>query len=89
MYRDLPSGVRPGGWWAEPFFQNAIPEGVYVGQSANWTFYNKFCYDHYDFYWWNWLEQQQNAETEDTTEPEDPEESWDDVFDEDNIYGQD
>lgn len=92
VYRDLPSGVRPGGWWAEPFFQNAIPEGVYVGQSANWTFYNKFCYDHYDFYWWNWLEQQQNAETEDTTEPEDPEESeesWDDVFDEDDIYGQD
>ena len=89
VYRDLPSDVRPGGWWAEPFFQNAIPEGVYVGQSANWTFYNKFCYDHYNFYWWDLMEQQQNAETENTEEPDDSGDSWDDVFDEDKIYGYD
>ena len=49
VYRDLPDTVRPGGWWAEPFFQNTIPEGVYVGKTNVWTFYNKFCYDYYDF----------------------------------------
>ena len=31
----------------------------------------------------------QNAETENTEEPDDSGDSWDDVFDEDKIYGYD
>jgi hypothetical protein len=89
VYRPLPANVRPGGWWGEPFFQNSIPEGVYVGQSANWTFYNKFCYDHYDFRYWELLEQEA-AENENTSDPPDTEEfdPFEDFIDEDDIYGE-
>ena len=76
VYRDLPANVRPGGWWAEPFFQNTIPEGVFVGKSNVWTFYNKFCYDHFDFTPWTIAE---------TTTPEDK--TDDPPVDENDIYG--
>ena len=52
VYRDLPENVLPGGGWAEPFFQNTIPSGVYVGKTNVWSFYNKFCYDYFDFDRW-------------------------------------
>ena len=88
VYRTLPANVRPGGWWGEPFFQNAIPEGVFVGQSDTWTFYNKFCYEHYNFYRWELLEQE-TEDTEDTSVPLDPENTDipDDPINEDDIYG--
>jgi len=62
VYRDLPANVQPGGWWGEPFFQNTIPEGTYVGKSYTWTFYNRFCYDHYDFTPWIELAAQKEKE---------------------------
>lgn len=48
-YMDLPSDVRPGGWWGEPFYHNVIPDDVYVGASNVNRWFNCFCYEHYDF----------------------------------------
>lgn len=76
VYRDLPAGVRPGGWWGETFFQNAIPSGVYIGKTNVWTFYNKFCYEHFDFSPWETA----------VTDPVDTTEDW--IVDEDDIYGE-
>jgi len=78
VYRDLPADVEPGGWWGEPFFQNALPEKVFVGKSNVWSFYNRFCYDHYDF------SRFIVPETEALPDPgEDP------IINEDDIYGVD
>ncbi len=52
VYRDLPESIRPGGWWGEPYFQNLLPEGVYVGKSNVEKAYNRFCYDFFDFDLW-------------------------------------
>ncbi len=52
VYRDLPLTARPGGWWGEPYFQNTIPAKTYVGKSYADSFYNRFCYEHYDFSYW-------------------------------------
>ncbi|MBQ6893149.1 MAG: hypothetical protein IJN48_02995, partial [Clostridia bacterium] len=49
VYRTLPSGVRPGGWWGVPFFVNTIPEGTYVGSSNVDSQFNRFSYENYDF----------------------------------------
>lgn len=81
VYRDLPDSVKPGGWWGETFFANLIPDGVYIGKSNTWSFYNRFCYDHYDFS--RFLAQK----TEDPLLPDDdPENTSDDELDEDLIY---
>lgn len=73
VYRDLPANVQPGGWWGEPFFQNTIPEGVYIGKSNVWTLYNKFCYEHYDDS--KWIVQKP------------PETTAEEPVDENDIYG--
>ena len=53
VYRYLPENVEPGGWWGDPFFVNAIPEGTFVGSSNAETQYNQFCWKHFDFYAFN------------------------------------
>ncbi len=68
VYRPLPPNVQPGGWWGEPFFQNTIPEGVHIGTSAVWSFYNRFCYDFYDFTKWTAPAQITDSEKPDTTD---------------------
>lgn len=52
VYRDLPRNIRPGGWWGEPFFQNILPEGVFIGKTNVENVYNRFCYEHFDFAAW-------------------------------------
>ena len=51
VYRDLPLHVRPCGWWGEPYFINAIPEGTYVGTTDlnGGRQFNSFSYENYDF----------------------------------------
>ena len=51
VYRELPSGARPCGWWGEPYFINALPEGVYVGTTNinGGRQFNSFSYENYDF----------------------------------------
>ena len=51
VYRDLPIDVRPCGWWGEPYFINAIPEGTYVGTTnlKGGRQFNSFSYENYDF----------------------------------------
>lgn len=51
VYRDLPFDVRPCGWWGEPYFINAIPDGVYVGTTNlnGGRQFNSFSYENYDF----------------------------------------
>lgn len=46
VYRPVPEGyVYPTG--DVPFFQNLIPEGVYVGRSGSGKPYNRLCWEHY------------------------------------------
>ncbi len=51
VYRNLPSNVRPGGYWGVPYFINTIPEGVYVGMTnlKGGRQFNSFSYENYDF----------------------------------------
>ena len=51
VYRELPAGVRPCGWWGEPFFIKAIPDGVYIGTTPlnGGRQFNSFRYENYDF----------------------------------------
>lgn len=51
VYRDLPYTVRPCGWWGEPYFINAIPEGIYVGTTnlKGGRQFNSFSYENYNF----------------------------------------
>ena len=39
VYRDLPEGVEPCGWWGDPYFIHTIPEGTYVGVSRSRDLY--------------------------------------------------
>ena len=78
VYRDLPADVEPGGWWGEPFFQNILPEKVFVGKTNVWSFYNKFCYEHYDF---------SRFIVPETEAP--PDTTGEEIVDEDDIYGED
>ncbi len=89
VYRDLPADVVPGGWWGEPFFQNAIPEGVFIGQTNTWSFYNRFCYDHFDFE--SFYQEHPSArpvpeEPEETTDSADSEDTDSGAVNEDDIY---
>ena len=51
VYRPLPDGVRPGGWWGVPYFIATIPEGTYVGITnlKGGRQFNSFSYENYDF----------------------------------------
>jgi len=94
VYRDLPEDVRPGGWWGEPFFQNLLPEGVYIGKTNVQNVYNRFCYDHFDFAKWEFehpvilpefpVDSMPDSGTDPDAEPQDTE-----PIDEDLIYGGD
>ncbi len=50
-YRDLPSGVKPGGWWGDPFFVNTLG-GMYCGSSYVDVPANAYCYKHCDYRPW-------------------------------------
>ena len=52
VYRDLPSTVKPSGWWGVPFFVNILGEGEYCGSSYVSTPYNAYCYFHCDYRPW-------------------------------------
>lgn len=52
VYRELPSTVKPGGWWGVPFFVNMLSPGEYCGSSYASTPYNAFCYPHCDYRPW-------------------------------------
>ena len=71
VYRDLPIDVRPCGWWGEPFFINAIPEGTYIGTTnlKGGRQFNSFSYENYDFSRFEKSETTAPAET--TTAPAD------------------
>ena len=71
VYRDLPIDVRPCGWWGEPFFINAIPEGTYIGTTdlKGGRQFNSFSYENYDFSRFEKTETTASAET--TTAPAD------------------
>ena len=51
VYRPLPYDVKPCGWWGEPYFINAIPEGTFVGTTnlKGARQFNSFSYENYDF----------------------------------------
>ena len=51
VYRPLPDGVRPGGWWGVPYFIATIPGGTYVGITnlKGGRQFNSFSYENYDF----------------------------------------
>ena len=40
VYREMPSSVKPGGWWGVPFFVNMLAPGEYCGSSYASTPYN-------------------------------------------------
>jgi len=52
VYREMPSSVKPAGWWGVPYFQNGLPEGVFIGSSGVTTPYNAYCYFHCDYRPW-------------------------------------
>lgn len=51
VYRPLPAGVRPGGWWGVPYFNATIPAGTYIGITNlnGGRQFNSFSYENYDF----------------------------------------
>ncbi len=51
-YREMPSYVKPSGWWGVPFFVNMLDYGEYCGSSYVDIPSNAFCYDHCDFRPW-------------------------------------
>lgn len=52
VYRELPSSVKPSGWWGVPFFVNMLREYEYCGTSYVDTPYNAYCYFHCDYRPW-------------------------------------
>ena len=52
VYREMPSSVKPGGWWGVPFFVNMLAPGEYCGSSYASTPYNAYCYSHCDYRPW-------------------------------------
>ncbi len=69
VYRELPFDVRPCGWWGEPYFINAIPEGVFVGTTnlKGARQFNSFSYENYDF---SKFETEETAVSDETTTPD-------------------
>lgn len=61
VYRELPSGVKPAGWWGVPFFANMLDDGVYCGYTPGYSYpYNRFCWQYFDYKKW----QEENKKTE-------------------------
>lgn len=52
VYREMPSWVKPSGWWGVPFFVNMLETGEYCGSSYVTTPYNAYCYLHCDYRPW-------------------------------------
>lgn len=52
VYREMPSSVKPSGWWGVPFFVNMLGEHEYCGSSYVDTPYNAYCYHHCDYRPW-------------------------------------
>ncbi len=52
VYREMPSSVKPSGWWGVPFFVNMLASGEYCGSSYVDTPYNAYCYIHCDYRPW-------------------------------------
>lgn len=52
VYREMPSSVKPSGWWGVPFFVNMLSEGEYCGSCYVNTPYNAYCYFHCDYRPW-------------------------------------
>ncbi len=52
VYRDMPSYIKPSGWWGVPFFVNMLRTGEYCGSSYVSTPYNAYCYYHCDYTPW-------------------------------------
>ncbi len=69
VYRELPLNVRPCGWWGEPYFINAIPEGTFIGTTnlKGGRQFNSFSYENYDFTRFEQAETTAPAET--TSDP--------------------
>ena len=44
VYRDLPAGVEPGGWYGIPFFYNTLKPGEYCGSSDVTYQANAYCW---------------------------------------------
>lgn len=51
-YREMPSWVKPAGWWGVPFYVNMLADGEYCGSSGVTTPYNAYCYLHCDYRAW-------------------------------------
>lgn len=85
VYRNMPSSVKPCGWWGAPFFVNMLAKGEYVGSSYVNTPYNAYCYFHCDYSKWesptvpdnpdDTTDPDDTLDPDDTTEPIDPDES--------------
>jgi len=71
-YRDMPSSVKPSGWWGVPFYINTVPEGMFCGSSGVTTPFNAYCYFHCDYRPWGGNPPAQLSGTE-TEIPEDEE----------------
>ena len=52
VYREMPSTVKPAGWWGDPYFINMLEEDEYCGSSYITTPYNAYCYFHCDYRHW-------------------------------------
>ncbi len=50
VYKALPKGIEPAGWWGAPFFEKALPEKTFVGITNlnGGRQFNSACYEHYD-----------------------------------------
>ncbi len=51
-YREMPSTVKPSGWWGVPFYIHMLGEGEYGGSSGVTTPHNAYCYFHCDYRPW-------------------------------------
>ena len=69
VYRELPSNVRPGGWWGVPYFIHTIPEGTYIGISNVDSQFNRFSYENYNFSRFDNPTAETTTSTDETTEP--------------------
>lgn len=52
VYREMPSYVKPSGWWGVPYFVNMLRAGEYCGSSFVYQPYNAYCYFHCDYRPW-------------------------------------
>ena len=82
VYRDMPSSVKPCGWWGAPFFSNMLAEGEYCGSSYVDTPYNAYCYFHCDYSPW----EDKKTDDEDTGDITDDGDDASDELTEEELY---